>query len=195
MGTEDIVARILSDADAEAAEIVASAEQSAKETLAAAERRAEERMAETREEVALRAQKIADGRAAAARLDAQKLLLFEKRRAIDEIYARALQSLMQLGKADSLRLVGNVLEAYAEEGDEVLFAEDYPYAAEAEKLPVFTRKKLVASAERAAVKGGFLLRGKLCDKDLSFGALLAADREKAEAELAARLFAVTPPKP
>ena len=44
------------------------------------------------------------------------------------------------------------------------------------------------SPERAEIGGGFVLRGKTSDKDLSYGALLAADREEHQAEIAAELF-------
>ncbi len=36
--------------------------------------------------------------------------------------------------------------------------------------------------------GGFILKGKSCDKDVSYGAMLAADREERVAEIAAQLF-------
>ena len=55
-------------------------------------------------------------------------------------------------------------------------------------LPIVTVKKLTFAADGLPMDGGLRLRGKISDKDLSFGALLAADREAYQAELAAKIF-------
>lgn len=190
MGTEDIVARILSDAEEEAKALIAAAEQSAAETASAARLRREARKAETEKEVSARADRIREGKAAAARLDSQKILLAEKRRVVDNIYARALIRLLELPQRESLALLSRLLEENAEEGDEVVFASDYPHCAEAAELPVIRAKKLTVSKEKGEAGGGCILRGERCDKDLRFSALLALDREEHQAELAAKLFAV-----
>lgn len=188
MGKEEIIERILSDAEAEAREIVAKAEKEAAERAARAEADAAELRAEVEAEVGERSRRISEGKAAAARLENAKIMLAEKRRVLDELYESALVRLLALKEREQLALLSRLLEETAEEGDEVLFAEDFPYAAQAAKLPVVSARKLSVSAQRARVKGGFVLRGKLCDKDVSYEALLRADREEHQAELAARLF-------
>ncbi len=188
MGKEDIIARILSDAEREAQAIVEEAQREAESRVAEANAAAEKLKAETEEEIAARAKRISEGKAAAARLDSSKLLLAEKRRVIDEIYARALKSLLSLGEHESLALVERLLKENAEEGDEVVFAADYPYAAKAARLSVIAEKNLKVGKTRAGTGGGFLLLGKTCDKDVTFRALLALDREKNEPALAAQLF-------
>lgn len=190
MAKEDIVERILSDAKAEAQAIVAAAEKSADETVAAAVARADALKAETEKEAASRAKAVADGKAATARLDSAKILLGEKRRVIDTVYARALEKLISLGEKESLSLTAALLERYAEEGDEVVFAENYAFSEKAAALPVIKAKKLKISISGANVDGGFLLRGAASDKDLSYGALLGADREEHQAEIAAELFRI-----
>lgn len=187
MGKEDIIARILSDADAEAGKIVETAQQNAADRIAEAEEGAKSLKAETEEEISARAKRISEGKAAAARLDSSKLLLAEKRRVIDEIYARALNALLALGEHESLVLVERLLKENAEEGDEVVFASDYPHALKAARLPVVAEKKLKVGKSQGT-GGGFFLRGKACDKDVTFRALLSFDREKSEPALAARLF-------
>jgi hypothetical protein len=80
------------------------------------------------------------------------------------------------------------LKEYADENDEIVFAEKYPYADDASRLPVIGEKKLKIPEKRAKIDGGFMLCGLISDKDLSFDALLQADRDEYQAEIAAELF-------
>lgn len=189
MGKEEIVSRILSDAEAEAAEIIRTAKARVREIIAAARTSAAENMAEAEAEAAERGTRISEGRAAAARLESAKILLAEKRRVMEEIYARALKELLSLGEKQSLKLIERLLEDNAEEGDIVVLAKNFAYASGVEKLPVIKKRGLTVSNERAEISGGCLLRGKTSDKDLSFSALLNADKEEYQAEIAAKLFA------
>lgn len=182
--------RILSDARKEAEDIVAAAEEEAKNLLANADACAEELYAESEAEIRERAKGIYDGKSAAARLDSAKALLQEKRRVLDTVYACALKKLNALSAKECCKLTERLLTAYAEEGDEIVFSENYPCAREVAELPVVREKKLTVSKKRAAVDGGFLLKGKTADKDLSYGALLAEDRELHQAELAEALFQI-----
>ena len=190
MSEQAIVEKIIADAKEEAQAIIADAEKKAQATIAAANTKAERRLQGERESSKKRAEGILDGKAATARLDSAKILLGEKRAVIDEVYARALKSLQELGKAEALHLFSSLLEEFAEEGDEVVFAENFKYAPDASKLDVVKEKKLKISAKKADIDGGILLKGKSSDKDLSFGALLAADREEHQAEIAAQIFSV-----
>lgn len=188
MSKQAIVERIISDAEQEACAIVRAAEDRAKTTAAEAAERAERRRQGTQAEVLEKTKSIADGSAATARLDCAKILLSEKRKVIDEVYARALKQMLALGKEDSLLLAERLLEAYAEEGDEISFAENYRYAKEVAKLPVVAKRGLKVSPKTTDADGGFVLLGKHSDKNLSYGAILAADREERQAEIAAALF-------
>ncbi len=190
MSKEAIVERILSDAEAEAQVMISEAEKKAAGIVADAEARVEAQKAETRRECAELARSIAEGKAATARLDSKKILLKEKRRVIDTVYDRALKKLLALGEKESLSLAEKLLKTYADEGDEVVFAENFAYAEQAAALSVFKEKKLVLSEERAKIDGGFLLRSKKSDRDVSYGSILSADREEHQAELASALFRV-----
>jgi V/A-type H+-transporting ATPase subunit E len=188
MGTQDIVERILFDARSEAAAIIEDAENKAAKTLAEASARAESFRQQTENEVAQKRKSIMEKRAADARLDGAKLLLKEKRKVVDTIYDEAHSRLLELSKEESLRLVASLLEAYAEEGDEIYFAKNFRYENEVEILPIVLEKKLCISSEKLPIDGGFVLKGKICDKDLSFKALLAADKDEYQAELARKIF-------
>lgn len=188
MSKESIVSRIVGDAEREASEIIAEAERKAGETVAAANARAERNLQGTRAETEQRAKAIADGKAATARLDCAKIELGEKRRVIDEVYLSALNKLVALDRKQSVALAESLLEKYAEEGDEVVFAVSYKYARDIAECEVFKRKKLKLGKQDAAVNGGFVLLGKVSDKDLSYASLLAADRELHQSEIASEIF-------
>lgn len=190
MSEQAIVEKIIADAKSEAEAIIANAQKNADETISQARLRAQRRIEGEKAASAKRAEAIMDGKAATARLDSAKILLAEKRAVIDEIYARALNELNSLSKAECLRFIAILLDDFAEEGDTIVFAENFAYVKEAAKLDVITQKKLKVSPERAQIKGGMLLYGKDCDKDLSYEAILADDREEHQAEIAAEIFSV-----
>ena len=118
MSKEAIVERILSDAGNEADAIVKDAEEKAAAVVAAASARAEKGRRDSEAEVRAKTASISERRAAAARLDSAKILLSEKRRVIDAIYAEALGRMISLSEEECLALTDRLLKAYAEEGDE-----------------------------------------------------------------------------
>lgn len=188
MNEQAIVERIISDAEREAQAIIDEAEERAKATVAEANTRAERNRRGTEAEVKARAESIFDGKAAAARLDGAKILLGEKRGVIDEVYARALGKLLELSEKETLYLCGRLLDGHAEEGDELVFAENFRYAQAVSALPQVKEKKLKVSSKRAKLDGGFMLCGKNSDKNLSYGALLSMDREEKQSEIASVIF-------
>ena len=190
MSEQAIIDKIIADAREEAQAIISDAEKKAEGTIAAASLRAEKRKQGEKAAAETRAESILEGKAATARLDCAKILLGEKRAVIDEVYARALKEMQELGKAEAVHLIEKLLENFAEEGDEVMFADNFKYVQEAAKLDIVKEKKLKISAKKAHIDGGLLLVGKTSDKDLSFGALLAADREEHQAEIASKIFSV-----
>ena len=188
MSMQNIVDKILSDASAEAQAIVSDAESKAAQLLAEASLRAEKLRRETEEDVKRKTESIFEKKAASARLESAKLQLKEKRKAVDSVYALALDRLISLEKEDCLRLTASLLERYAEKGDELFFAENFKYASEVKLLPVVKEKGLKISQTRLSLDGGMKLVGEISDKDLSYGALLSFDREEYQAELARELF-------
>lgn len=189
MSKEGIVERILSDAQTQSESIISAAEKRAGEIIAEALAQSERDGAGVRAEVAERCSAIKSGKAAEARLDSAKILLAEKRKVIDGVYGRALTELKRLKKAEAVALADKILNEFAETGDEIAFAEDFGYAKEVAELDVVKEKKLKISLKADGVNGGFVLRGKTCDKDVSYGALLLADREERQADIAAAVFA------
>ena len=185
---QQIVERILSDARAEAETIVKTAEEKSAKIIADALSWSENNRKIAEAEAAEKRKSIMEKREADARLDGAKLLLGEKRKVVDAVYDEALSRLLELSKEDCLKLTETLLEKYAEEGDELFFATNYPYKKEAALLTVIKKKNLTVSNQTLPLDGGLQLRGKISDKDLSYGALLEADRDAYQATLAAQLF-------
>lgn len=188
MSAEAIVERIISDAEKGAGDMLSEAREKAGEVIAEAEKLAERNRVGTEAELKVKIKGINDGKAATARLDSAKILLAEKRRVIDTVYEKALEKLVALGRRESVSIAERLLNAYAEEGDEIVFAANYKFAQDVAKLSVVAEKKLKIALKGVNIDGGFILRGEKSDKDLSYGALLALDREAHQAEIARRLF-------
>ena len=73
----------------------------------------------------------------------------------------------------------------------MIFADGFAYENAVMLLPVFTQKKLTVLSggqNSASIDGGMYLVGKTADKDLSFNALLKADRAENESDVASFLF-------
>ena len=188
MSKEGIVERILSDAHERAQAIVAAAEKQAEDIIAEANESARRDEKGVKAEVEEKCAAIKSGKEAEARLDSAKVLLAQKRRVIDSIYERALSELKELKKSDAVAFADKILQEHAEDGDIIAFAPDFKYAQEVSRLDICAEKKLKIALNAEGVNGGFVLRGKISDKDVSYIALLLADREQYEVEIAAAVF-------
>ena len=186
MSLETLKERIVSDAKGEAEALLSAAKSKAAAIEAEAELEAKESREREEKEVHERIRAMEEGSAATVRLEKKKCNLKERRRVIDTIYERALQALLSLSEKESMELLLSLLKEYAVEGDTVALSEDYPYPAAAEK--VIAKAGYSLSSVRAKIRGGFYLYGKKCDRDISYEALLKADREGNQAELAAKIF-------
>ena len=184
MSMQNVVERILSDAANEAQAIEKNAQEKGSEIVAVAMKKAENERRETETESKEKFDSVQEKRAAAARLESSKIWLSEKRKVIDGIYALAKERLVTLEKEQAVALSEHLLAKYAEKGDEIVFAENYKFVAEVALLPIVEKLSLKISKERIKLDGGFLLKGEKADKDLSYGALLAVDRDAHQAELA-----------
>lgn len=188
MSVENIVERIISDAKNEASSIIAEAERRAEETVSKVRIEAGRKLAGTRAETEQKVKSVLDGKSATARLDCAKIELAEKLRVLDTVYAQALEKLVSLDKKESVAIAERLITEYAEEGDEIVFATNYKFAPEVMKLDIVKEKKLTHSVDAGGISGGFVFKGKIADKDVSYAALLAADREENVSEIAVKLF-------
>ena len=182
-GKAAMISRILEDAEKKASEMRAAAEAEQATRISAAQKWAEELLTSSRKALADEADATVERRETVARLDGRKKVLGAKRELIDEVFARALE------KARYAEIVSRLLEENAEEGDTVVLSRFAPLSqSETEALPVFRARKLRFGGADGAFAGGLFLSNETCDKDLSFEALIAADRVSLESDVVEILF-------
>ena len=189
MAKQELIDKILSDANERAREIIAEAEEKSSRAVAAAEEERAALMDSARKMAAAAAPEVIRRRRAMAELEGRKLVLSEKQALICEAYRRALIATKESKEYEAL-LVKMILSV-AEDGDQVIFA-----ASDYDKID---RKKILSAAmkqgnirlqeaeEKGAFDGGIVLRGKDCDKNLSLEVELETLRAE-ENETAKKLF-------
>ena len=169
MAKQDLLDKIVRDAEERARAILSEAEAKADALTAAAE---EERAALTdsaRKMATAARPETVRRREAMAELEGRKLVLAEKQALISESYRVALDQIRKDPRYESL-LVNMILSA-AEKGDEVIFAADDYGRVDCKKVIADANKKsglaLTLSEEKGDFGGGIVLRSKDCDKNLT----------------------------
>ena len=186
-GKENIINKILSDADEKCARIVAKAEQTATEMKSQAEAEAEvEKRALQVKAENLAAERIRN-RVATAELDARKYKLKAKQQIISECYEHALQRLAALPAKEKQAFVLNLLQKYAETGETVIVAKQDKDVI-TQKLLDEANKKLTLSKTYHEGLGGVILEGVGYEKDLTLSRIVNYLREQTEGKVAQALF-------
>jgi V/A-type H+-transporting ATPase subunit E len=195
MEAEQVIAKILSDAKAEAEKI---AEQ-AREKAAAEQARLDEQLAEFKQQSAALAAKAAEDEKshilAAARMEAAQEYLAEKTRILDEVFQQARQRLGQLPDNEYRDLMARLMREAVETGDEeVVIGQNETRIDQTlvdavnGKLNAEGKGNLKLAGERVNLGGGFLLRRGKIKTNVSIGVLLEQARGDLLIELAKSLF-------
>ena len=186
MAKQELLNKILGDAEERARVIISEAEAKADQLIAAAEEERATLVDSARKMAASAAPETLKRSRAMAELEGRKLVLGEKQALITEAYREALVAIKKSDKYPSL-LVKMILSS-AEDGDEVIFAAEDSKRLDPRKIVAEASKqggiKLVVSKEKGDFDGGIVLRGKDCDKNLSLEVELASLR--AEEDLCAK---------
>jgi len=125
-----------------------------------------------------------------ARLDVNKMMLQAKRDLIADVYADALKQLADMPKEDYLAFCEQLLDATgAKEGElQVSLGEKYIDNAWVDAYNNKAGAKLVLSAEKADIRGGFILEQNKIITNCSWEMLLQVAREQQETDVIKRLF-------
>ena len=186
-GKENIINKILSDADDKCAKILAAAEQNAasikEQALIAAE--ADKQALNARVE-ALTAERIRN-RVATAELDARKYGLAAKQRLITDCYDKALQIFVNMTAQDKQAFVTKLLIKYAEEGETARIAKADENVITQKVLDSVGLKLKLDTKFHSGV-GGVVLLGNGYEKDLTLTSVIAYLREQTEGKVASTLF-------
>lgn len=186
-GKENIINKILADADAKSKSIAEDAVKRAEALTAEAQAFAESERNALEGKIDVMRREKAANRLATAELDARKYVLRKKQDLIDLCYGKAYESLKKLsGKARSAFLE-NLIKEYAEEEETVIVSK-------ADKELVTQKfldgigKKLKLSKDTHNGDGGIILVGEGYEKDLTLKRVVTYMRERTESKVAFALF-------
>lgn len=187
-GKEQIIQKILLDAQTVAQKKINSASMKAEEIISKANATAEEELNEAKALADKNADLYLSRNATAASMEQKRRFLGAKQQMINDVYSVVLDKLSAMNKQDYLSLVTSKIKKYAEKGDEVVISENAPFGAD-ELLACDVCKALSLTAVKTGkFGGGIVLRNSTCDKSLTFDTLVEELRNSTEAEVAVKLF-------
>lgn len=186
-GKENIINKILSDADEKCARIVAAAEQTASNLKSQAESDAEADKQALQARVQALTAERARNRVATAELDARKYRLNAKQKLISDCYDKALKHFASLSAKEKQAFVLGLLKKYAEEGESVRVAKADKDVI-TQKLLDEAKLKLTLTKSCHDQLGGVILEGRGYEKDLTLSRIVSYLREQTESKVAAALF-------
>jgi len=196
MDVEQVVGKILADANAEAEKILNKAR--AQEKAEHAE--LEEQLGDYRKQTKILAQKAGEEKKAhllaAARMDIAKEYLAEKRKILDEVFERAEQQLQNLPEQEYLALITKLMHKAVETGDEEVIVDNNETRIDHKFIKNINRElgpgyhgNLRLSEQSQNLGAGFILKRGKVKTNVSLAVLLAQSRKELEIELAKELFA------
>ena len=188
-GTKAIINRIIEDANKKAKVILAEATNDANEKISEANAWADEYKNAQTKAINKEAEDIVTRRMTVAELDVRKISLGKKQELVSKVFDSVLEKLINCDKKTYLSLVEKLLNENAEEEDGVVLSNDGVLSeTDVIKLDVFNKKKLSVIKERGDFKGGVMLVGKVCDKNLSFEGLISEKKDYYVSQIAETLF-------
>ena len=196
-GIEKISARILADAEAEAAAIRAQAEEKAAQIRAEYDRKLEDEQQRLTLEAQNEAQKQLERGQGAARMAARRQVLEKKQALVDKAFRTAEQQLLSLPEADYTRLCAQLAAQASVTGSETLIFSDADRARVGEAAAALANEllvkagrpaKLTLDSETRPMRGGVVLKNGLVETNCSIGTLVDGLRPELSGKVAGRLF-------
>ena len=190
-GKDAIINSIIATAESKAQAIVADAIAEKDSLLEMTRNRLEQRERETLAHAEEEARKTVERKVTLAELDRRKLLLKAKQALIDKVYDAAIAKTLNMTDNVYRDFIGGLVARYADDGDEVMVSErdvrrlPYDWAT---KLGESIGKDLSLSGKYHDARGGVVLVGYKCDKNLTLDTLVKQIRPETEAEIAEKLF-------
>lgn len=186
-GKENIISKILSDADIRCQEILAQANAQLQATLKTCDEQidADKQALDTRIEA--QSKERLKNRLATAELDARKYKLNAKQCLIAECYDKAYSKLKTLSDKEKTAFLSSLISNFAEKGETVLIAEADKGVVTQKFLDGFD-KNLTLGKKCHGADGGIILEGKGYEKDLTLSMVISYLREQTESQVAAVLF-------
>ena len=193
MEAEQVVEKILSDAQAEAEKIKKEAD----EKEAAEQAELTEQLEEYEKQTEILAQKSGEERKmrllAAARMEIAKDFLGEKRKIFDEVFEQARIQFTNLPNEEYRKVMTELMVKAAETGDEEVIIDKKEKRINDELINQVNQQlgnkgNLKLSEEKGNLGAGFILKRGKIKNDVSLQVLLEQARKELEIELAKELF-------
>jgi V/A-type H+-transporting ATPase subunit E len=195
MEGQQVIEKILADAKAEAEKI----KKQAREKEAVEQAKLKEQLQEFDKQTQAIAQKAGEDKKAhllaAARMDIARQLLAEKRKILDEVFARARQHLENLSDEQYRELMTKLMLQAVESDDEEVIIDNEEKRIDQkfieninQQLAPGRKGNLKLSEDRDNIGAGFILKRGKIKNNVSIEVLLAQAREELEVELAKELF-------
>ena len=183
-GKENIINKILADADDKCQGIIASAQKQADAIVDAANSQAESDRQSLAERIDAQAAERVRNRKANAELDAKKYKLNARQQVIAQCYELAYKQLASMTDKDRASFIGKLLSRYAETGETVFVTKADAKLVTQAFLDGFN-KKLVLGRTHIDADGGIVLEGDGYEKDLTLQHVVGYLREQTEGKVAA----------
>ena len=192
MSIEKITSKIISDAEAEAAEITKASKAECDRVIEEAEAKAAALISDAEENGIADKEKLIARRNSVADIDGRKLVLHEKQKYIAECFDKTAEKLVSMEKEEYIRFLISIVKNTGEtEGELILSEKDSSeigsdLIAEVNKAVeggVFT-----LSEETRNIKGGFILKNGAVFMNGTVEALIEDAKEKLIGEVAGQLF-------
>ena len=199
MSVDQILHKIIADANTEAEALLQNAQSEAASRIGAIQEAAKRQMKELEEKTEVTAAEITQRRMLAAGLDARKNTLSRRRTLLDETFSKALDAYCSLPDAQYKALVVKLIANASETGCEKVFvpaqdekhytgSDSFLVAANAALQKAGKPGELSFGGTSPKLRGGALLSGEIADIDCSFESLVAQFRESGEMDVAKILF-------
>lgn len=187
-GKDQIIDKILTDAEEKVALDRENATLKADDTIRLAEEKAQKYLDEQNLLAEQMAGSIISKKNSVAQIDGKKLMLGAKQEIISQVFSLCLERLLRLGSEDYLKYVEGKLNAFASSGDKVILSKNAPLSIE-QVGSLSVCKKLSLSVEKTGdFKGGIIISTPSCDKDFSFESAVEEMRSNCISQIAERLF-------
>ena len=186
-GKENIINKILSDADTKCQSIMDEAKREAQSILDSADSAIFRDRAELDKRIDSATAERIRNRLATAELDGKKYRLNAKQKLIDKCYQLAYEQLLAQSDKERLALIGSLIDKYAEKGEIVYVAERDGKLVSQKYLDGFERG-LTLGKRYIVADGGIVLEGQGYEKDLTLSRVISYARERTESRVAAELL-------
>ena len=195
MDAEQVIKKILSEANNEAAKIKAEAD----EKQAAEQSKLAEQLSEYKKQSGILAKKAAEEKKehllAAARMDIAKEYLAAKRKILDEVFEKAQEQMQNLRDDEYIRLMTKLMLNAVETGDEEVIVDKNEKRIDQKFIKHINRElgpgfkgNLRLADEKQNLGAGFILRRGKIKTNVSLDVLLERAQKELEIELAKELF-------